>query len=295
MTVLLSGTTDLVQLPPDSTGKRTAARLVTLNGVSIYLPASMLIDDAGNTLDSATGLLTTTSTPTQSARGLVTWSQIQGAPQPSTTGTITSATSTVTTGNLEKANTIGLTIRGTYAGVNVSFEVSDDNTNWGLIQGGRVDTGGLESASGVIPSNTTRQWNFTFGGFVYFRVRATAWTSGTANVNIDPGTLALAPVVAATIAGQPSATATVTNVSASATNVTLKAANTSRKALYIMNAGTSSLYAKLGATATTTTSYTYMVQPNGFWELPDDPIYTGQVDGIWAATGGNGALMTELT
>jgi hypothetical protein len=98
-----------------------------------------------------------------------------------------------------------------------------------------------------------------------------------------------------TASGQGTSSSAVTNVAASATNVTLKAANASRKALYIFNAGTSNLFVKLGATATTTTSYTAMILPNGFWELPDDPIYTGIVDGIWAATGGNGALVTELT
>lgn len=92
-----------------------------------------------------------------------------------------------------------------------------------------------------------------------------------------------------------SATSVVTNVGASATNVTLKAANAGRKALYIFNAGTSTLFVKLGATATTTTSYTAQVPPSAFWELPDDPVYTGIVDGIWSATGGNGALVTELT
>jgi hypothetical protein len=71
--------------------------------------------------------------------------------------------------------------------------------------------------------------------------------------------------------------------------------NASRKGLYIFNAGTANLFVKLGATATTTTSFTVMIAPNGFWELPDTPIYTGVVDGIWSATGGNGALVTELT
>jgi hypothetical protein len=95
--------------------------------------------------------------------------------------------------------------------------------------------------------------------------------------------------------GQATATSAVTNVAASATSVTLKAPNASRKGLYIFNAGTANLFVKLGATATTTTSFTVMIAPNGFWELPDTPIYTGVVDAIWSATGGNGALVTELT
>lgn len=49
MTVVINGTTDFVQLPVDATGKKAAARLVTLNGASIYLPASLVVDETGNT------------------------------------------------------------------------------------------------------------------------------------------------------------------------------------------------------------------------------------------------------
>lgn len=76
-------------------------------------------------------------------------------------------------------------------------------------------------------------------------------------------------------AGQASSSSSVTNVAASATNVTLKASNSSRKALYIFNAGTSNLFVKLGATATATTSFSCMVSPNGFWELPGRPDLHG--------------------
>jgi hypothetical protein len=119
---------------------------------------------------------------------------VVGGSQPNTTGNITTTTTTVTSGDLGMANTIGVTINGTYAGVNVTFEASTDNTNWQLIQGTRLDTGALETSSGVLPANTIRMWSFTFGGAVYFRVRATAWTSGSAAVTIDPGTLPLTPV-----------------------------------------------------------------------------------------------------
>lgn len=93
-----------------------------------------------------------------------------------------------------------------------------------------------------------------------------------------------------------SSTSTVTNVAASATSVTLIAANSAREALYITNAGTSALYVRLGAVAaTTTTGYSAVIQPGILWELPTAPIYTGEIRGIWAATGGNGANITELT
>lgn len=90
------------------------------------------------------------------------------------------------------------------------------------------------------------------------------------------------------------ATATVTNVAASATNVTLISSNTSRKGLIIQNDGTGTLYLKLGTTATLTTSFSIKLAPGGVWEA-GQPVYNGRVDGIWSATGGNGALITELT
>ena len=88
-----------------------------------------------------------------------------------------------------------------------------------------------------------------------------------------------------------SATPAVTQVSSSATNVTLIAANTSRLGLAIFNDSTQILYAKFGATASTT-SYTVQVAAGGYYE---DPFgYSGRIDGIWASANGN-AYVTELT
>lgn len=230
-------------------------------------------------------------------RGLVVRALIQGATQTAATGTITTATSVVGGAtDYGSAGNITVTIDGTYAGVNATFEVSDDaGTTWYATQGQRIDSGVAQSATGVLASNSLAAWNFSMLGYNRFRVRATAYTSGTANVAINPGTMPFQPVASAVSQSIGSAASAVTNTAASASNVTLKAANTNRKALYIFNAGTSNLFVKLGATATATTSFTHMIAPNGLWELPDDPIYTGIVDGIWTATGGNGALVTELT
>jgi hypothetical protein len=90
-------------------------------------------------------------------------------------------------------------------------------------------------------------------------------------------------------------TSTVTSVGASATNVTLHAANTTRRHLAIFNNGSTNLYLKLGATASTS-SFTLIVIPGGFYELPNtNGIYTGIVDGIWAGSPTGAALVTEVT
>lgn len=102
-------------------------------------------------------------------------------------------------------------------------------------------------------------------------------------------------VVSGTIATTPetSATATETSVASSATNILLLASNAARKGAFIYNESTQVLYLKLGVTASLT-SYTVQVGPNGFYELPNNPLFTGEIDGIWASANGN-ARVTELS
>jgi hypothetical protein len=88
----------------------------------------------------------------------------------------------------------------------------------------------------------------------------------------------------------PVATATVTSVASSATNVTLLASNSSRKMATFYNDSTKDLFLKFGATASTT-SFTVLINPDGFYELPL-PMYTGIIDGIWSSASGS-ARITE--
>jgi hypothetical protein len=251
------------------------------------------LDDTGKIGGDATNGLDVDVTRVQGVVSII------GSQPTISSGTITTATSTVAALVTNYGNAT-IAIFGTYAGVNITFEASPDGgTTYFPIQVQRETDGGVLSATGVLTANTAALFSTSCPGYTHIRARATAYTSGTANVIIAPGSMPFEPVVsignAVTVAGQGTSTSAVTNVAASATNVTLKAANTSRKALYIFNAGIANLFVKLGATATATTSFTYMIPPNGLWELPDDPIYTGQVDGIWTATGGSGANVTELT
>jgi hypothetical protein len=98
------------------------------------------------------------------------------------------------------------------------------------------------------------------------------------------------------------ATAVTVNVASSATSVNLfPAAGGPATAGYstfplpdgavgraVFNDSTAVLYLKYGATASTT-SYTVQVQPGGYYEFPQ-PLYTGQVDGIWASANGSARL-----
>ena len=115
-------------------------------------------------------------------------------------------------------------------------------------------------------------------------------------ISINNGTeraLAVALVNAAGGLISSGATSTLSNVADSASSVTLIASNTARLGLFIYNDSTEILYVKFGATASTT-SFTLRLTPTGLYEM-QSPIYTGVVDGIWAANAAGSARITEIT
>jgi len=110
-------------------------------------------------------------------------------PASATTGTITTSTGTVTETDLTEAGTVMVMVYGTHAGINLTFEgliSAGGNTIWVPIAGTRVDGSRLEYTTGVLPANSAIAWRFPAARINQFRVRATAYTSGTMNVIIDP-------------------------------------------------------------------------------------------------------------
>jgi hypothetical protein len=221
---------------------------------------------------------------------------IAGGVYASTSGTITAPTSVVTSGDISRAGNVTIGIFGTYAGVNAAFEVSPDaGTTWFAVGCTREDSAINETTTGVLAANTVRMWTTGAPGFNRIRVRATAWTSGTATVVLLPGAMPFEPLTAAVV-NPLVATPTRVNVATSAASVTLRAANTARKGLMISNAATSTLYVDLtGGTATTTTANSFPLPVGSTWVMDPTTFTTGLVTGIWAATGGNGANVTEFT
>src|SRR5215213_1607140 len=129
---------------------------------------------------------------------------VGGSSPVTTTGTITTATSTVTSGDVGQYNNMTVVVSGTYAGVNMIFEVSPDAGNtWVPLVMSRLDGTGTESVSGVLTANATRGWEGTLPAVNRFRVRATAWTSGTANIILAAGSMPLEPVVQAIASNPP--------------------------------------------------------------------------------------------
>lgn len=78
--------------------------------------------------------------------------------------------------------------------------------------------------------------------------------------------------------------ATTANVASSATSVPIFAAGSGAKVRTVWNDSSAILYLKFGATASIT-SATVAIASQGYYEFPQ-PVYAGQVDGIWASANG---------
>jgi hypothetical protein len=101
----------------------------------------------------------------------------------------------------------------------------------------------------------------------------------------------------ATVAVKPDTvtTAALTAVASAATSAQLLAANAVRRGIVIVNTDANALLIKYGTTASAS-SFTYQIAANGTLELPapGQALYTGRIDGIWAADGAGSAFITEL-
>lgn len=129
----------------------------------------------------------------------------QPASYPLTTGNITSATSAIPV-NVARISNVMVYVAGTFAGVNFTFEGSLNSTNgtdgnWFAIQAVRSNANTIETTSGVLGAAPAYGWELSVNGLNWFRVRATAWTSGTATIQIQPGAYATEPIPAAQISG----------------------------------------------------------------------------------------------
>lgn len=99
------------------------------------------------------------------------------------TGTLTNVTDTVAA-SVSMYSAVTVTIKGTYGGANMIFEVSDDSgTTYYSQQATRSDSFTVSTTTGVL-TNTTRMYNAIVAGVTNFRIRLTAITSGSVTVRI---------------------------------------------------------------------------------------------------------------
>lgn len=176
-----------------------------------------------------------------------------------------------------------------------ALDINLKSSTVAIATSGKQDTGNssLSSIDGKITACNTGSVVITSGTVNVGN------SSGGSAVNIQDGGNSITVDGAVTVSGtatttenRPSTTS-VTAVASSSSNVTLLALNASRRHAMFFNDSTAILYIKLGTTATTTTSYTLQVPPKAFFELPV-PVYSGNIDGIWASANGN-CLVTEIT
>jgi len=188
-----------------------------------------------------------------------------------TVGNVTSATSTVSI-NTTRFSNLMIHCTGTFAGANCTFEGSLNSTNgtdgsWFGVQAIRSNANTIETVTGVLGAAPAYAWELSVNALTWFRVRATAWTSGTQVWTMIPGTYATEPIPGAQISGtQPvsgTVTATVTPPapatpyflnSAATTNGALVITGTSGvHALWATNEGAATAYLKLYNKATAPT------------------------------------------
>lgn len=122
-----------------------------------------------------------------------------------TVGNVTSATSTVVV-NTERFSNLMIHCAGTFAGANCTFEGSLNSTNgtdgnWFAVQAIRSNANTIETTTGVLGAAPAYAWELSVNALKYFRIRATAWTSGTQVWTLIPGTYATEPIPGAQVSG----------------------------------------------------------------------------------------------
>ena len=91
-------------------------------------------------------------------------------------------------------------------GHNATFEYSNNSTtgadgNWFGVQVARTNSNTIEPTSGVLASTPGYGWNVSVQGYRWFRIRATAHTTGTATYTIGSSAAASDPVQSGPVTG----------------------------------------------------------------------------------------------
>lgn len=138
-------------------------------------------------------------------------------PRYTTSGTITGSAQTVVVPTRDYA-IVTVTVHGTYAGVVLVFEFSDDQgTTWYSDTCTRSDTPIMETGETIV-ANATLEWDCGVVATSNFRVRSTAYTSGTATINFTMTQDQIEPA-ATTQLSPTAATPLILNAAGSATTV----------------------------------------------------------------------------
>jgi len=139
-----------------------------------------------------------------------------------TVANITASAQTIAV-NVERASNITISMVATsLVGHNITFEYSNNSTNgtdgnWYVVQVVRSNANTVETASGVLAATPAYGWEASVNAYKWFRVRATAHTSGTAAYTLLPGSYATEPIPAVQVTGTQPVSGSVTATLAAAT------------------------------------------------------------------------------
>lgn len=130
-------------------------------------------------------------------------------------GNITASGQNVACDVSRTSNVVVMMNTASLAGHNCTFEGSLDSTNgtdgtWFALQAVRSNANTIEGTTGVLAATPAYSWELSVNACNYFRIRATAHTSGTATWKIQRGTYATEPIPAAQISGTQPVSGTVT-------------------------------------------------------------------------------------
>jgi hypothetical protein len=168
-----------------------------------------------------------------------------------------------------------------------SFDPAGTTGTWAPVAAVAEDGPNTPVGQVAINGAYLRQFSAPMLGATLFRVRCSAFTSGslTALLKAGPGWYENAVVQAR--GGTPVAA----NVASSAASVSILAANGNRLMARVVNDSSATLYLnETGATASTP-AYTVKIAPGGTYETPH-PTHTSAITGIWSAANG-AARVTE--
>lgn len=104
---------------------------------------------------------------------------------------------------------------GTFSTVNCTFEGSlnattDTDGNWFTVQAVRSNANTIETTTGNLSAAPAYAWELSVNALKRFRVRSTAWTSGTQVWLFQAGSYATEPIPAAQVSGTQPVSGTVT-------------------------------------------------------------------------------------
>ncbi len=130
------------------------------------------------------------------------------ASYPDITGDITTTQPVISTpvaggtveGDVSRASNLMIFCTGTFSTINCTFEGSleaSGASNWFAVQAVRSNANTIELTTGNLSAQPAYAWELSVNAFRRFRVRATAWGSGTQSWRFVQGTYATEPIPAA--------------------------------------------------------------------------------------------------